>query len=134
MKRKQVEFPFSSPARLFDAEERCLFGVSVHEVCGHGLTAELIGGEFVGFEVHLDGMGSATTVSPYDATVLDRCTVLMGGVVSTLVVGFLLLLAVPRITGFWARTRRRVASFRIAGIAHAVREVPELLRVGTRLR
>jgi hypothetical protein len=32
---------------------------SVHEVPGHGGAALLLGGEFRGFEVHLDGMGRA---------------------------------------------------------------------------
>ena len=36
-----------------------LLAVAVHELLGHGMAALLLGGDFWGFEIHLDGMGWA---------------------------------------------------------------------------
>jgi hypothetical protein len=72
-----------------------LLALAVHEVVGHGLIAEAVGGDWRGFRMGLDGMGSALSLSPDH----HRIWVLAGGLVSTTVLGLLLLAIAWRVRG-----------------------------------
>lgn len=69
-----------------------LLATLVHELMGHGLVCMAMGGRFLGFELHLDGMGYAYVPMPPDAAVWRWSTVLMGGVFSTIIFGAAFLL------------------------------------------
>jgi len=65
-------------------------GVAIHEVIGHGLTAIVVGGDFLGFQLDFDGMGYAyTTVG---GETWRHILVLSGGVVATSIIGLALLI------------------------------------------
>ena len=68
-----------------------ILGVSAHEILGHGLTAMVLGGEFYGFTLSWDGMGSAYTSTRDGAPASHRIVVLSGGIVVTTVIGAILL-------------------------------------------
>ena len=91
-----------SPLRLFRASVGAilalapfgylsiLMGVAIHEVIGHGLTAIVVGGDFLGFQLDFDGMGHAYTMQGNEAW---RCIlVLSSGVVATSIIGLALLI------------------------------------------
>ena len=73
------------------------FATMVHEVVGHGLIALSRGGDFLGFQVGLDGMGQAFTYLDPWAGEWEHVAVLSGGVVSTTVVGLVLLVVGARL-------------------------------------
>ena len=53
----------------------------IHEM-GHGIAAFLMGGDFVKFEMWLDGSGVATSALPIDASRLSKAFVAFGGLVA----------------------------------------------------
>ncbi|MEM7261573.1 MAG: M50 family metallopeptidase [Planctomycetota bacterium] len=67
-----------------------LLAVIFHEVLGHGLSAVLLGGEFVGFSIHWDGMGTATTRTT-GATETQEVLYLGAGILVTTFVAIALL-------------------------------------------
>ena len=85
-----------------------LAAVIVHEALGHGVTAAALGGRFAGLRVRLDLMGYASVTSPPGA----RVAVLAGGIVSTTLVGALLVL-------FSRRAKDPVAGLVLAVLAIA---------------
>ncbi|MBI4582009.1 MAG: M50 family metallopeptidase [Planctomycetes bacterium] len=68
-----------------------LIAATVHEVVGHGLATLLVGGQFLGFQLDLDGMGHAWTPLPQHAGRWHQVVVFLGGVTATTAVGSLLL-------------------------------------------
>jgi len=68
-----------------------IFAVAVHEIVGHGLVAQLLGGRFIGFWMKSDGMGGAFAFAAADAPVSHSIIILAGGVIATTLVGFILL-------------------------------------------
>ena len=68
-----------------------LLATTIHEVVGHGLLAKLCGGEWHGFRIQLDAMGSAWVHAP-DHGIL----VVSGGLISTTLAGVLALLVAWR--------------------------------------
>ncbi len=65
--------------------------VAVHEVVGHGLTAEALGGTFRGVLIDFDSHGRAFLTFPPREPDWTWMAILLGGVVSTSIVGILLL-------------------------------------------
>lgn len=65
-----------------------ILAVSIHEVIGHGLTAALLGGQFKGFGILLDGMGWAE-VELVGLSDLSRALMLFGGVFYTTIFSLL---------------------------------------------
>lgn len=68
-----------------------ILGVAVHEILGHGLAAVLLGGEFSGFILKWDTMGSAFCVLPSTAPQSHHVLHLASGVIATTICGAILL-------------------------------------------
>lgn len=68
-----------------------IFAVSLHEIVGHGLGSLLVGGNFVGFRLHLDGMGSAWTPRPEGCSTFQEVFILSAGIGVTLIAGIVFL-------------------------------------------
>jgi hypothetical protein len=68
-----------------------IIGVVIHEVLGHGLSAEALGGVFSSFSVNWDGMGCAFAFLTAKASALDHILFMASGIVVTLIAGWLFL-------------------------------------------
>ncbi len=68
-----------------------IFSVAIHEVLGHGLTAEVLGGVFSSFSLNWDGMGYAFAFLTNTASAMDNIIFLFSGILVTIVAGWLLL-------------------------------------------
>jgi hypothetical protein len=68
-----------------------ILSVAIHEVLGHGLSAEVLGGVFSGFSLNWDGMGRAYAFLPPSASSTDRMVFLSSGILATLIAGWLFL-------------------------------------------
>lgn len=75
-----------------------LFSTYVHEM-GHGLTAELVGGDFVNFQMWQDGSGVAMHRGHYNG--LQLATVAAGGLLGPAIAGALFF-----VLGRWTRAAR----------------------------
>jgi hypothetical protein len=69
---------FSMPALYLGA----ILAVSIHEIIGHGFTAQLLGGRFKGFGVALDAMGWAD-IDAKGLSAQRMAVMYLGGAVST---------------------------------------------------
>jgi len=68
-----------------------IFGTTIHEVFGHGLTAVLLGGQFSGFTVKWDAMGWALADLPAGGTpVVYQILFWASGIIATTVCGMIL--------------------------------------------
>lgn len=63
----------------------------IHEM-GHGIMAAILGGEFVKFEMWLDGSGVATSALPVGASRLSRALVAFGGLIAPAIMAAICLL------------------------------------------
>ena len=65
-----------------------ILAVFIHEVVGHGLITVLLGGQFTGFGIHLDGLGWAN-IECADLPMLSKILIFFGGAFSTTVFALL---------------------------------------------